>query len=74
MVAPVSTAMHETEFDKALQWLTGATLVTAFGLVVVAVVAAAASYLVTGWIWRAWIGRRRRRHLAHRAHGLGSAQ
>src|SRR6187402_2733821 len=30
VVAPVSTALEQTEFDQALQWLTGATLVTAF--------------------------------------------
>ena len=67
VVAPVSTAMEQTQFDHALQWLTGATLVTAFGLLVVAIVSSAASYLVTGWTWRVWIGRKRRRHLAGRA-------
>ncbi|WEK47337.1 MAG: DUF2062 domain-containing protein [Candidatus Andeanibacterium colombiense] len=65
--APVSTTLQQTDFDQALQWLTGATLVTAFGLVVVAVASAAVSYLVTGWVWRGWIGRKRRRHLASRA-------
>ncbi len=42
VVAPVSTAFKKTQFDQALQWLTGATLVTAFGLVVVAIVSSAA--------------------------------
>ena len=74
VVAPVSTTLEQTDFDQALQWLTGATLVTAFGLVVVAIVSAAVSYLVTGWVWRAWIGRKRRRHLAHRARRLSAAE
>ncbi|WP_338468018.1 DUF2062 domain-containing protein [Novosphingobium sp. ZN18A2] len=63
VVAPVSTAMAQTEFDKALQWLTGATLVTAFGLVVIAVVASAVSYLVTGWVWRWRVARKRKTRL-----------
>lgn len=74
VVAPVSTTLEQTEFDQALQWLTGATLVTAFGLVVVAIVASALSYLVTGWVWRVRVGRKRRRHLAHRARRLSPAE
>jgi uncharacterized protein (DUF2062 family) len=74
VVAPVSTTLEQTQFDQALQWLTGATLVTAFGLVVVAIVASALSYLVTGWTWRVWIGRKRRRHLAHRARKVSPAE
>src|SRR5688500_11262424 len=49
VVAPVNTAIERTELQQFLEWLTGATLVTAFGLVVIAVVAAAISYLVSGW-------------------------
>ena len=60
VVAPVNAAMEHSQFDDMLQWLTGATLVTAFGLVVVAVVAAAVSYLATSFGWRWWIGRKRR--------------
>lgn len=60
VVAPVNAAMEHSQFDDMLQWLTGATLVTAFGLVVVAVVAAAASYLATSFGWRWWIARKRR--------------
>jgi uncharacterized protein (DUF2062 family) len=73
-VAPVTTALEHTDFDQVLQWLTGATLVTAFGLVVVAIVASALSYLVTGWGWRVWIGRKRTRHLAHRARRASPAE
>lgn len=64
MVAPVNTAIEHTELQDALQWLTGATLVTAFGLVVVAIVAAAVSYLVASFGWRAWVARKRQTRLA----------
>ncbi len=60
VVAPVSQAMQHSQFDDMLQWLTGATLVTAFGLVVVAVISAAVSYLATSFGWRWWIARKRR--------------
>jgi uncharacterized protein (DUF2062 family) len=59
VVAPVNTAIGHSDFANMLQWLTGATLVTAFGLVVVAVVAAAVSYLVTSFVWRNAVGARR---------------
>jgi len=72
IVAPVNTAIERTDFQQFLEWLTGATMVTAFGLVVIAVVSAALSYVMTVWIWRWWTGRkwarrgalRRRRHRA----------
>jgi len=60
VVAPVNSAIQHSQFDDMLQWLTGATLVTAFGLVVVAVIAAAISYLATSFAWRGWIARKRR--------------
>ncbi|HVR91277.1 MAG TPA: DUF2062 domain-containing protein [Novosphingobium sp.] len=64
VVAPVNNAMEHTQFDQMLTWLTGATLVTAFGLVIIAIVSAAVSYLVTSFGWRWWIGRKRRARLA----------
>jgi uncharacterized protein (DUF2062 family) len=63
VVAPVNTAMEHSEFADMLQWLTGATLVTAFGLVVVAVFAAAVSYLATSFVWRNAVATRRARRL-----------
>ena len=64
IVAPVNTAVEQTDLEHFLEWLTGATMVTAFGLVVIAVIAAAISYLLSGWIWRAVVARKwRRRHL-----------
>jgi len=70
IVAPLGHAMHSTEFGRALEWLTGKTLVTAFGLVVIAVVVAAVSYLLSSWFWRWRTLRRRRLRLARvAAHG-----
>ena len=68
VVAPVTTAIERTELQQFLEWLTGATMVTAFGLVVIAVVSAALSYLISVWTWRwmtarKWSRRRARRGL-----------
>ena len=60
MVAPVNAAIEHTELQDALQWLTGATLVTAFGLVLIAIISSVVSYFVTSLLWRAWIARKRR--------------
>lgn len=64
VVAPVNTAIERTDLQEALQWLTGATLVTAFGLVVIAIIASALSYLITSFVWRAWVARKRRARAA----------
>ena len=66
LMQPVARTMEQTQFDSMLTWLTGATLVTAFGLVVVAVVSAAVSYLVTSFIWRWWTAHKRRARLESR--------
>lgn len=58
VVAPVATAIEQTDLQQFLQWLTGATLVTAFGLVIIAIVSAAVSYVLASLTWRAWIGRK----------------
>ena len=68
IVAPVNTAIEQTELQQFLEWLTGATMVTAFGLIVIAVVSAAISYLISVWTWRwmtarKWARRRVRRGL-----------
>src|SRR3990170_1357411 len=67
VVAPVNTAMEQTDLQQALTWLTGATLVTAFGLVVIAVVSASLSYVLSVWVWRWWTARKWARRLARRA-------
>ncbi|RVQ69741.1 DUF2062 domain-containing protein [Croceicoccus ponticola] len=73
-VAPFSAAMQQTEFDKFLEWLTGETLVTAFGLVALASVCSAVSYLVSAWAWRWWIGRKRLRAMRLRRERLERAR
>ena len=66
LMQPVTRTMEQTQFDNMLTWLTGATLVTAFGLVVLAVVSAAVSYLATSLIWRWWTGHKRKVRLESR--------
>ena len=66
IVAPVNTAIERTELQQFLEWLTGATMVTAFGLVVIAVVSASVSYLVSVWVWRWWTARKWSRRRARR--------
>lgn len=63
-VSPVNTAIEQTDLQHWLQWLTGATMITAFGLVIVAIVAAAISYVLSGAVWRMMVARKwsRRRH------------
>jgi uncharacterized protein (DUF2062 family) len=67
VVAPVNTAIEQTDLQHFLEWLTGATMVTAFGLVVIAVIAAAFSYLLSGVIWRMVVGRKWRRRARRRS-------
>ena len=66
MVAPVNTAIEQTDLQRFLEWLTQAGYETAFGLVVIAVVSAALSYVLSGWIWRAMVARRWSRRLRNR--------
>jgi uncharacterized protein len=67
VVAPVNTAIEQTDLQQALTWLTGATLVTAFGLIVIAVVSAALSYVCSVWVWRWWTARKWAQRRARRA-------
>ena len=66
MVAPVNTAIEQTDLQRFLEWLTQAGYETAFGLVVIAVISAALSYVLSGWIWRAMVARRWSRRLRNR--------
>jgi uncharacterized protein (DUF2062 family) len=68
VVAPVTNAMEHSRLDDMIQWLTGATLVTAFGLVVMGIVSAALSYLLTSFGWRWWIAHKRRTRLERMSH------
>src|SRR5687768_165467 len=67
LVAPVNTAMERTDLQEALVWLTQKGIETAFGLVVIAVVSASLSYLISVWTWRWMTARKWARRRAHRA-------
>jgi len=70
VIAPVNTAMERTDLQETLMWLTQKGIEIAFGLVVIAVVSAAISYLLSVWIWR-WMTARKweRRRALRRARG-----
>jgi hypothetical protein len=74
VVAPVNTAIVQTDLQQFLEWLTGATMVTAFGLVIIAVVSASLSYVLSGWIWRAMVARKWSRRLRTRRQRLSPAE
>lgn len=61
---PVATALNQPHVETWMEWLTGAASITAFGLVVLAVVLAAVGYLASSIGWRVWVGGKRRRRLA----------
>lgn len=63
-VAPISETMQQTQTDHLLQNLTGKGLEAAFGLFVMATIAAALGYLASVLLWRLWIARKRRARLA----------
>ncbi len=76
IVAPVNTAIEQTDLQHFLEWLTGATMVTAFGLVVIALVSSVFSYVISGWVWRAMVARKwaRRRHRHRRQQQTNPAE
>jgi len=63
---PIDSLMQVTDAWQLIQWITAEGKVLALGLVVVAVVAAALSYLAASFGWNAWIRTKRRRRLAQR--------
>ncbi|WP_235982231.1 DUF2062 domain-containing protein [Novosphingobium aerophilum] len=65
--SPIDSLLRVTDTWQFLVWLTAEGKVLALGLVVVAVVSAAVSYLATSVAWGAWIRSKRRRLLADRA-------
>jgi hypothetical protein len=72
-IAPMTTAMQETEMDHLLTQITGKGIDTALGLFVIATVLASLGYLASSFGWRWWIMRKRRARLARargRAGGL----
>lgn len=49
-----------TDIWSAIEWLTSEGRSLALGLVIVAVVSASLGYLLSGWVWRWWVGHKRR--------------
>lgn len=63
---PIDSLLQVTDTWQLIEWITAEGKVLALGLIVVAVVSAAVSYLVTSLGWTAWIRRKRRHRLAQR--------
>lgn len=63
-IQPLSETMHATRTDDLLERLTGAGIHTAVGLFVIATILASIGYLATSFLWRWWVGTKRRRRLA----------
>ncbi len=63
-IQPLTETMQATNTGTFLERLTGAGTDTALGLFVIAAVLSSVGYLVTGFGWRWWVGRKRRRRLA----------
>ncbi len=68
---PIDTLLQVGDAWQLIQWITAEGKVLALGLIVVALVSAAISYLVTGLAWTAWVRRKRRQRLAARLAGEG---
>jgi uncharacterized protein (DUF2062 family) len=66
VVAPVNTAIQQGDVQRFLEWLTDKTLVTAFGLIVIAVISAGVSYVLSSLIWRGVVAEKWRRRGARR--------
>lgn len=49
-----------TDVWSAIEWLTSEGKPLALGLVIIAVVSAALGYVFSGWVWRWWVGHKRR--------------
>lgn len=64
---PIDSLMSVTDGWQLIEWITAEGKVLALGLIVVAVVAAAVSYLAASFGWNAWVRAKRRRRRAARA-------
>lgn len=76
--ATVNTAMaSEIErggWSQSFGWFLETAGVTAFGFVVMSLVAAALGYLISGMIWRWWVGRKHRARIERYRSSRGAAQ
>jgi len=70
---PIDSLLKVTDAWQLLQWLTAEGKVLALGLFVVATLAAAISYIVSGVAWSAWIRRKRNGRLEARQRSAGAS-
>jgi len=63
-IQPLTQTMEATQTGDLLERLTGAGLHTALGLLIIATTLALVGYFATSFLWRWWIGAKRRRRLA----------
>jgi uncharacterized protein (DUF2062 family) len=70
--SPLDSFLRVTDLWSFLSWLTAEGKVLALGLVVLAIVAAALSFLLTSFLWRWWIARKWRARVDQAA-GRGAA-
>jgi len=71
---PIDSFMRITDAWQLIEWLTAEGKVLALGLIVVATVAAAASYLGASLGWGWWVRRKRRHRLALRSEARDGLQ
>ena len=64
---PIDSLMRVTDGWQLIEWITAEGKVLALGLIVVAVLAAAVSYLAASLGWNAWVRTKRRRRQARGA-------
>jgi len=64
---PIDSLMRVTDGWQLIEWITAEGKVLALGLIVVAVIAAAISYLAASFGWNAWVRTKRRRRRQARA-------
>lgn len=57
---PIEAFGHVRDFSSLLHWITDEGKILVFGLCVVSVIAAAVGYLLSGWVWKWMIVRKRR--------------
>jgi len=70
---PIDSLLSVTDTWQFIEWLTAEGKVLALGLVVVAIVAAAVSYLLSGIAWGAWVRHKRRVSQASRRAAMDEA-
>lgn len=63
---PLDSLMRVTDAWQLIQWLTAEGKVLALGLIVIALGAAAVSYVGASFGWNAWVRTKRRRRVAQR--------